>query len=169
MHYLLIDHCSAGTCIHQNEFLHVVRSEPSAGILNSSVKSFEGVSQHQPSFSAQTLFQHIVNHVLGKQMALPHWKLQQHWAGQWLEMKIFPSVSKSEREESKHILCLRPVWSCGLTAQAFQTDFSKWKSFIIFLWREIQTLWKMFCSTMDCRKQEAEIWKSAIYCYVIQV
>lgn len=84
-----------------------------------------------------------------------------HRAWKWLVIKRFPSVSKTEKEESEHILCLQLIWSYGLIADAFQTDFPDWKSFIIFLWRAIQTLWKMFCSTMDCKKQKAEIWKPA--------
>lgn len=47
-----------------------------------------------------------------------------------------------------------------LHSHNFRLTFFKRKSFLIFLWRGIQTLWKMFCSTMDFRvrikKQKSE-------------
>lgn len=102
-------------------------------------------------------------------MALTCWKLQKvlpelfyvtqssSWAWKWLAIKKFPSVSKTKREEREHFLCLQLIWSYGLLASAFQTDFSKWKYFIIF---PVKRKSNRFCSTVDHKKQKAEIWKS---------
>lgn len=88
-------------------------------------------------------------------MALRCWKLQK-FLPELFYWNPAPEhgVSRTEREEREHILCLQLIWSYGLLASAFQTDFSKWKYFIIFLWRKSQTFWKRFCSTVDWQKQK---------------
>lgn len=81
------------------------------------------------------------------------------WVWKWLGIKKLPSASKTEREKGERILCLQLIWGYGLLASALQTDFSKWKCFIISLWRESQTCWKMWKhagkSTVDCKKQKS--------------
>lgn len=64
--------CTSVACNHQKKLLDVIRSEPSPVILNTSISSLERISlsQYLPSFSVQTLFQHMVNHPIGKQTAL---------------------------------------------------------------------------------------------------
>lgn len=88
-------------------------------------------------------------------MALRCWKLQK-FLPELFYWNPAPEhgVSRTEREEREHILCLQLIWSYGLLDSAFQTDFSKWKYFIIFLWRKSQTFWKRFCSTVDWQKQK---------------
>lgn len=66
--YLQITYLSTNSasvaCFHQKEFLDVIRSESSTFILHTSISNLERISLSQclPSFSAQTLFQHTLNH-----------------------------------------------------------------------------------------------------------
>lgn len=57
----------------------MLSDQSSTVILNTSIKSLERISlsQYLPSFSAQTHFQCMVNHNMGKWMALTHRKLQE--------------------------------------------------------------------------------------------